>query len=205
MKNINNLKEHVKEKAAELFFRHGPKHVSVDDITLHSGISKKTFYKLFHSKTDLVKEAADSLIQSHNQLFETVRSSANDAIEEVLNQDTGQTLVCKSVRPRFFYELELFFPDIWKQVEKYKLKVRRGIEDNLRRGKEEGLYREDLNIPVISDLRLQQVANLLRPHILTNLSLNLRELVDKLTLFYLRGISTEKGSKQLQKYIEERS
>jgi AcrR family transcriptional regulator len=205
MKNNDNLKEQVKEKAAELFFQYGPRHVSMDEIAESSGISKKTLYQMFQSKTDIVQEVVDSLIQSHEQLFETLRLSANDAIDEVLKQDAGLTSVCKSLRPRFFYELEIFFPGIWNQLEEYKLKVHRGIEVNLRRGKEEQLYREDLNIHVISDLRLQQVANLLRPHILTNLSLNLRELVDEITLLYLRSISTEKGRKQLQTYIEERN
>jgi len=202
MKSNNNLKEQVKEKAAELFFQYGPKDVSMDEIAERSGISKKTIYQFFHSKTDIVEAVVDSLIRSHDQLFEIVSSSADNAIEEVLKQDAGLTSVCNSLRPRFFYQLEISFPDIWKNLEQYKLKVHRGIEENLRRGKEEGLYRDDLNTAVISDIRLQQLANLLRPHILTNLSLTTRELIDQITLLYLRSISTEKGRQQIQAYIE---
>ena len=205
MKNNNNLREHVKGKAAALFFQHGPRHVSMEEIAERSAISKKTLYQLFHHKHSIVQEVVDDLVRSHDQLFETSLSISYDAIDEVLKQDAGLTLVCKSLRPSFFYELEMFFPDIWKQLEEYKLKVHRGIENNLRRGKEEGVYREDLDISLISDLRLQQVANLLRPNILTNLGLNITVLVDEITLLYLRAISTEKGRKQLQKYIDERN
>jgi TetR/AcrR family transcriptional regulator, cholesterol catabolism regulator len=201
MKNNNNLKEQVKEKAAELFFKHGPKHVPMEEVAERSGISKKTLYQLFHNKNTLVQEVVDDLVRSHRQVLETALTTCNDAIDGILKQDDGLSSTCKSIRPRFLYELEIFYPDIWKQLEGYKIKVHGSIEDNLRRGKSEGLYREDLNIRIVSDIRLQQLANLLRPHVLTSPGPNTKERVDEFTLLYLRAITTEKGRRQLHKYV----
>jgi TetR/AcrR family transcriptional regulator, cholesterol catabolism regulator len=205
MKSNSNLREDIKQKAKELFLKYGPRNVSMDDIADGLGTSKKTVYHLFQNKHAIVQEVVDDLVRAHNQLFENCRRESNDAIDEILKQEDGLSETCRSVRPSFFDELEKYFPDTWKQLQSYKLKVYRSIEDNLRRGKDEGLYLEDLNLPVIADMRLQQVVNILRPEALTNISLNIRELIDEFTLFYLRAISTEKGRKQIRKYLDERS
>jgi AcrR family transcriptional regulator len=187
----DNHHERIKDIARELFFKYGPKRVSMDDIAEGTGISKKTLYQNFHSKNDLVHEVVAGLIQSHIQHSQTIQLSASDAIEEVLTQDGGLSLMCNSIRPRFFYELEVYFPDIWNDLEKYKLRIQDHIQKNLLRGKEEGLYRDDLNIPLVSYLRMQLLANALRP-----------ELTHENTVLYLRSITSEKGKKLLDKYLK---
>ncbi|MGZ8517163.1 MAG: TetR/AcrR family transcriptional regulator [Chitinophagaceae bacterium] len=201
MKNSESHKEHIKAKAKDLFFRHGPKHVSIADIAEASSISRKTFYQCFVDKDAIVLEIVNDLVFVHSQLFENSRSTSLDAIEEVLKQDAGMLSVCQSLRPSFFYELEIYYPDIWIQLEQYKLKIHTGILDNLKRGQAEGLYRQDLNADLISDLRHQQLINLLKPEVLTSLDLAMKELVDTFTLIYLRSIGTDKGRNQLQEYI----
>lgn len=205
MRNNDNIKEEVKQKAKELFFRYGPKHVSMDEIAEGSAMSKKTLYQFFESKNTIVQEVVDDLVLSHELLFENSRTNASDAIDEVLKQDTGLTSICTSLRPSFFLEIEIFFPDTWTQLEQYKSRIQRGIVANLEKGKIEGLYREDLNVNLISNLRLQQLANLFRPGVLTNLSLSVKDLNNEFTLLYLHSICTEKGRKQLHQYLEKRN
>src|SRR6476469_7726163 len=94
-----NLKEEIKLKAGELFFRHGPKHVSMEEIAESSGISKKTIYQICHNKNDLVLEVVEDLLQTHSQVFEKARVSCRDAIDEVLKQDAGLRFICRNILP----------------------------------------------------------------------------------------------------------
>ena len=202
MKN-NITNELIKERAKTLFFKYGLKSVSLDDIATVSGSSKKTIYKFFHDKNAIVHTVVDDLIRSHDHLFRASRSTANDAIDEVLKQDTGLSLICKNVRPSFYYELEKFFPISWKQLEQYKSYVLEGIINNLRRGQEERLYREDIDITLIADLRMQQLIIVPQPEGLTSHKLSLR-MGGEFTKFYLHAVTTEKGRKLVDRYLNEK-
>jgi len=201
----NNISELIKEKARKLFFSYGLKSVSMDEIANQCGISKKTIYQFFEDKNDIVDAVVDDLIRSHDHLFKTAHSTTNDAIDEVLKQNVGFSSVCEGIRPSFLYELENSFPASWDTLEQYKLKIQKHIIDNLHRGKEEGLYRENINIKLNSDLRLHQEVNLLKPNLLTSLNLNVKQLADEFTGLYLHAICTEKGKKLLEKYLNEKS
>jgi AcrR family transcriptional regulator len=201
----NNTSELIKEKARKLFFAYGLKSVSMDDIANQCGISKKSIYQFFEDKNDIVDAVVDDLIRSHDHLFKTAQSTAKDAIDEVLKQDAGFSLVCEGIRPSFLYELENSFPDSWDTLEQYKLKIQKHIIDNIYRGKEEGLYRENINTKLNSDLRLHQEVNLLKPSVLTSLNLSVKQLADEFTGLYLHAICTEKGKKLLEKYLNEKS
>ncbi len=202
MKN-NNTSELIKEKARQLFFSYGLKSVSMEDIAKQSGISKRTIYEFFDDKHAIVYAVVDELIRSHEQLLKTAQLTVHDAIDEVLKQDAGFSMVCKGLRPAFFYELENFFPDIWEEVEQYKLKIYKAIIDNLRKGQEQGLYRENIDRKLISDLRLHQLVNVMKPALLTSFDLSVKQLADQFTVLYLHAISTEKGKKLFDNYLNE--
>lgn len=207
--NSRNVKsnatgELIKEKAKELFFKYGLKSVSLDDIAQTSHISKKTIYKFFDDKNAIVQKVVEDLVQSHDQIFKSSGSTASDAIDEVLRQDGGLSSICKSFRPSFFYELERFFPISWKDLEQYKSYLREGIINNLLRGQKEGNYKEDIDIELISDLRMHQLINVLQPETLTSYKLSITRLAGEFTMLYLRAITTEKGKKLLDQYLSEK-
>jgi AcrR family transcriptional regulator len=199
----NNATELIIEKAKQLFFSYGLKSVSMDDIAKQSGLSKKTLYELFNHKNDIVFTVVGKLMRSHEELLITAHSTAHDAIDEVLKQDAGLSLFCKGLRPRFFYELEKFYPQAWAEVEKYKLKIYDTISENLYKGQEEGVYRKDIDRKLIADLRLHQLVNVLKPKLLTSINLSVKQLADEYTVLYMHAITTERGKKLFDNYLNE--
>ena len=47
--------EKILQGAYDLFYRHGVKRITMDDIASHLGISKRTIYEHYDNKDDLVK------------------------------------------------------------------------------------------------------------------------------------------------------
>jgi AcrR family transcriptional regulator len=196
----SNLKERIKEKAKALFLTYGLKSVSMDDIAQRSGISKKTIYQSFEDKDALVYAIVNALVRSHKDVFKAARETAIDAIDEVIKQDTGSSLVCRDVRPSFMYDLEKYFPEAWDMLEQYKSAIHEDIVANLRRGIQEKLYREDINITVMSALRMEQLLNFLRPKTFINHKAGTAQLMAEFSVVYLHSISTEKGRQLLYQY-----
>jgi len=89
--------------------------------------------------------------------------------------------------------VEKFFPEAWLELEYYSLKARNLIIGNLERGKKEGLYRNDINIVLIAELRMHQHISLLRSQFATTQKLSTDRLAKEITMLHLRSITTEKG------------
>lgn len=200
------MDELILAKARELFFSHGLKSVSMDDLARMAGISKKTIYQSFSDKNELVNTIVDDLIQCHHHRFTLCQEKAKDPVDEVLQQSCAPFETWSSVNPGFFFELEKFFPQVWQKLEAHREKVLLpGILRNLEKGKAEGYYRGDLNTQLTAGIRIGQLVSVLQPQQLTGQRMNVNELMQELTQFYLHGITTEKGKKLLNKYSKNRN
>jgi AcrR family transcriptional regulator len=198
--------ELIVTKARELFFSYGLKSVSMDDVARQAGISKKTIYQSFSDKAELVHTIVNELVACHHRLFGDCQVTASDAIDEVLKQSATPFDTWAAVTPGFFYELQKFFPEVWRKLEHHKQNVLLpGIIANLERGKREDVYRDNLPVAFIADIRIHQLTTVLQPQVFTTQRMSVNQLMNELTLFYLNGITTEKGKKLLTKYAKNRN
>jgi AcrR family transcriptional regulator len=197
-----NMDEMILTKAKELFFSYGLKSVSMDDLAKMAGVSKKTIYQFFTDKNELVSRIVDDLMACHHKLVHGCQCEAKDAVKEVLMQSNKPFNTWASVNQAFFFELEKSFPEAWTKLEQYKQKVLfPGITKNLERGIGENLYRQDIDVAFTADVRIQQLSSALQPATFTGRKMNGSQLLNELTIFYLHGITTEKGKGLLNKYL----
>lgn len=78
-------KDRILTRASALFLRNGIKSVSMDDIATDLGMSKKTLYKTFTSKDDIVLAVMTTHLCQAQGECTRVASIAANAVEEMLN------------------------------------------------------------------------------------------------------------------------
>jgi AcrR family transcriptional regulator len=192
--------------AFELFCQRGIKSVSMDDIAQHLAISKKTIYKWFDNKNEVVIAAVSNYLDNMEQIACSV-CSANNAVEELFSLMHLSRQIFSQLNQSIFYELQKYHPDAWQLwIEHKNVFTLKKIKENLLRGIAEGLFRNDLDVEVMARLRLAQIEipfnkDYFPPHQyeLTHVQLVSLEL-------YMLGIATLKGHKlinSLKHIIEE--
>lgn len=65
----------ILKTAKTLFWKHGIRRVTIEEICRESGVSKMTFYKYFSNKTELAKTILENLIQSFLIKFKAIIES----------------------------------------------------------------------------------------------------------------------------------
>jgi AcrR family transcriptional regulator len=55
----------ILESARELFFKHGFKRISIEDICIQAEVSRRTFYVYFNNKTDLLIQLLEHIYQEN--------------------------------------------------------------------------------------------------------------------------------------------
>ena len=196
------MEQLILNKAKDLFFTYGLKSVSMDDIAKDAGVSKKTIYKDFEAKSALVQHLVLNLLGVHTEALKNCAATAKDAIDEVVLYTQRPFDSIALINQSFFYELEKFFPVEWKQVTEHRKQVLvPSILSNLEKGIAEDLYRSDLNLQLVAEVRVQQILTALNPRTFNERKLQGSQLILQLSELYLQSIATPKGKKLIHKYL----
>ncbi len=193
--------ERILEAAGELFFRHGIKSITMDAIASHLGMSKRTIYINYEDKHALVKALTRQELAIQENELEDIRRESKNSIDEIMRAMSCAGKIFGKINPTVFYDLQKFHPEAWKQFRAFKeLKMQTFIEENLKRGIKQGLYRKDLKIKILAKFRIEQVEMGFNPVIFPSAKFNLTEVQLVLLDHFLHGITTLKGHKLINKY-----
>ena len=197
-------KERIKLKAHELFMRYGIRSVSMDDIALQLGVSKKTLYQYFVDKDELV-DAVLGLEVSQGQENCLRCSFAKDAVEEIILTMEYIVEQFRNMNPMVLYDLQKFHFASFQKFLKYKNEFLFDIiRKNLERGIREELFRPEINIDIISRFRLETIMLAFNMEVFPPRKYNLADVTREIIEHYLYGLSTLKGHKLIIKYNEQR-
>ena len=176
--------------------------MSLDRLVSDLGISKKTLYQLFANKSLLVQEVCQNLIDDEeNVCFEIIEVSEN-AVDELVKFMQHAIQLFQRISPKMIYEVRKYYPDGWKIFDTHSSEfVLKKIQENLIRGIAEGFYRPEINIDIVSRMRVNAINTGFDPSIFPENEFNLTEVHFQLFQIYLYGIATEKGRSLIETYL----
>ena len=199
------VKDRIQEKSAELFRRYGIKSITMDEIATQLGISKKTIYQYFADKEQLVDAVIDEDLRCTREDCELIAARAENAVHENILLLDGLLEDLKDLNPAILYDLQKFHPVVYQRFIDHKNTViREMVEDNMKRGIKEGLFRPDMRIDILTKFRIESIYLTFSYDFLEGTSFGLGELHHELFIHFLFGISTPKGHDLIRHYLEER-
>jgi AcrR family transcriptional regulator len=146
--------------AKELFWKHGFRRVSVQEVCTKAGISKMTFYRFFSNKIELAKSVYDMVTQEGIVQFQKImdeNSSREEKMKRILLLKHEGT---KQISPEFlmdFYNGKI--PGLKEYAEAKKLESWQVLLSELKVAQKKGLFRKDFN-PEILFLVSQKIMEL---------------------------------------------
>lgn len=133
-----DTRERILQAATRLFLDRGLRKVTMEEVAAAIGISKKTLYQAFSSKTELVHAVAarematweqrrDALLEQHADVVDQIHAVARYVVES--HQRIGAEIR---------RDLQTEYPDIWDELQSRRGKLNAGIERLIQRGIAEG-------------------------------------------------------------------
>jgi AcrR family transcriptional regulator len=182
-----------------LFFRLGIKNVSMDDVSKALKISKKTLYKCFNDKSDLVRAAVlDHFMQIESSLEDFSKTNSHP-IHELLAMTNFAVQQLSQVRPSVIQDLKKYHPEIYQEMVQMREKsIIQRLSGNIDKGRDQGIYRLEFDKKMIS----KSFALLIYSYT-EQISQKADEdynpqLLFQLMEYHIRGISTLNGLKELE-------
>lgn len=193
-----DTKKRITNGCLELFFKYGIKSVSIDNISCHSCISKKTFYQHFKNKEEVIEEITDELLRRHKQsIYETLEESS-DILCKLININNRILSQFRTCNQRFIYDLKKYNPKIFKKFLEFRdLQFDNIISDLIKQGKEEGLIKKEIDEHIILELYFNRITAIVEGSILSEKHITDPVFSDVIVIGII-GITTIKGHKRIE-------
>ena len=199
---MKERREEIAEKVSKLYRNYGIKSVTMDDVAHHLGISKKTLYAHFSDKEDLVKGVMESIARNKSVDLSVPQKMTVNAIEELFFYYKVQVQMIRDHKPSFVYDLKKYYPDLYKQFQEAKKKrILDSVQDNLIKGKREGLYRDDLDESVIARINMMRIEGIMNSGTFSFEEMISPDFFSEIFKYHVYGIVSDKGHKLFEQEL----
>jgi len=195
----------IREKAHSLFMQYGFRSVSMDDIANNMGISKKTIYQYYADKDELVEAVIESEFTKNQGICEYDKSNSKNAIHEIFMAMDMMMEMFSSMNPSLIFDMQKYHPKAFVKFHAYKNEYLYNLTlDNIVRGIKEGLYREEINVAILSRFRVETMMMSFNVDFNSKLKNSMAEIEEEIITHFLFGLVNIKGYKMVLKYQQER-
>ena len=197
------MQNKIIQRASQLFLELGFKTVTMDVIAQDMGISKKTIYSHFENKTSLVEATILKIFSTISEGAACIYGSGENPIDEFFSIRDYIISTLTKQKPIARYQLQKFYPEIYSDIQAKQLGViMTCLKENLIRGQELGLYRQEVDIDFASRIYYASMNITKDPVIFPPEQFELPYLFKQVISHFLFGICTPKGIKILNNHLE---
>jgi AcrR family transcriptional regulator len=185
--------------ARKQFLAHGFHGVTMDDLAEGLGMSKKTIYAHFPSKTALLEAMLLDKFRGAEEELQAITSECSADFPSGLHR----LLACvqrhtEEIRPPFVRDIQRQAPDLFKVVDARRREViQRSFSKVLGDGRREGLIRQDIPVHLIIEILLGAVEAIVNPPRLAELCLTPKSGLTAIISVILEGALTPEGRTKL--------
>jgi AcrR family transcriptional regulator len=195
------MQDRILNKARELMFQTGVKHVTMDDLATQLGISKKTIYQYFKDKDALVSSVVENDLAKHALICNQSMQIADNAVHEIFLLMTVLQELFSSMNPLTLFEIEKYYPLAFEKIKKHKDDfIFSMISANLEKGIAEGLYRKDVDVTILSRYRLETSLIPFNIHVFHPSKFDMLKVNLQIIEHFVYGVATLEGHKLMDAY-----
>ena len=190
------IKQRLLATAMQEFMQYGFSRISMEDLAIRMGMSKKTLYKYFPSKEELVKAVLERRKRHIDELMSFIETKVpkhafGEKIVQV-SQKVAESL--SEIQPHVMYDLKKSFPLIFEEFEAFRrASIVKGFTAALNEGRASGVFRDDIPIDLAVHMHLTLISSMLNPEYLSAAQYTPLQVFTMILRCTMEGLCTKKG------------
>lgn len=191
-------KTNILAAAEDMFMQHGYSKVTMEEIASGIGISKKTLYKFFPNKKELLRELmTQRQCEFMDHIEDIWKREDIDFVGKFRN--TLDFVGERSSRMNKLQDVQRIAPEIWAEIHDFKKgKIFEKVRKLFEAGFETGIFRSDIDRDIVILVYTNAVESIVNPESLSELPCTAGQAFEAISKIIFEGILTEQGR---SKYI----
>ncbi len=189
------IKDRILAKSEEMFMQFGYSKVKMEEIAAGLGISKKTLYKFFPSKENLVREMIETRrCDVENHIAELWADESLDFVGKLRRLMDYIGKQTSKFNGPLLQDLQKNIPEIWDEIHKFRIeKSWKKVSDLIEEGIEKGIFRKDISQQLAMLMYFNSVHSIINPESLAQLPFSANQAFETIIKIMFEGILTEDG------------
>jgi AcrR family transcriptional regulator len=189
-----DYRQKIIEEGAMMFRTYGIRAVTMDMLASQLGISKRTIYEVFSDKDELLKGVLSWMMEKQHEIMTRIFTESGNVIEAIFKMLDLMMSHFQKMSPAFQMDMKRLHRDLYRNPEELTdLPYFSNNSEILKRGIQEGVFREDIDVEITNKCllevaRMSNDKDVFPPDDFSN-----KDVIRNFYINYLRGISTRKG------------
>ncbi|HAL57836.1 MAG TPA: hypothetical protein DCP63_15570 [Bacteroidetes bacterium] len=182
--------------ARDKFMQIGFSKVTLDEIATELGVSKKTVYKYFPSKQDLLRAGVQGALQGVEKNLERLVMSERPFIEKLVEVMLMISRNISKLSKKAEVDLQRFTPELWKEIDAFRReRLLPKLGAMIARARQEGIFRPDINDQVLILMLRHSVHGIMNPEVLSQHSFSPHDALRTIFKVLFEGALTDEARK----------
>lgn len=188
-------RERIVSQSRRQFMAHGFRGVTMDDLAADLGMSKKTLYAHFTSKTALLEAVIGNKVAAVNSDLERSIAESPSNFSAALHR----ALACmrqhsEELQPPFLRDVARETPQLFQLVQtKRRAVLQRHFGKLLGEGRKAGMIRKDISATLAIEILITCADAIINPQKLAELNLPAKTCLSAILTIFLEGMITDEG------------
>jgi AcrR family transcriptional regulator len=186
------LRDVILEHARSEFLARGFSKVTVDEIASQLGISKKTIYKSYPSKEELLRASLHSMMRSAGWELERIVSSDQPLVDKLSQAMMMLGTYVSKIRKETIADLQRSAPTVWAELDKYRNKhIISRVVELIAQAKAENILRPEVHAEVVIEMFVNSIRGIVTPEVLASRSFSAEQAIRSIVTVIFQGALTD--------------
>ncbi|MBI5464527.1 MAG: TetR/AcrR family transcriptional regulator [Ignavibacteriales bacterium] len=186
--------------AANRFLSQGLYKVTLDEVATDLGMSKKTVYKFFPSKEELLKSVVKIMMGGIERRVDEIVRSQKPFEEKLLSLFLMLVGFFGRFSRQFQLDVQRFAPNLWKEVEAFRRDhVLPKLRAMFQQAREEGVFRPEVDSDLFYLIFITTVQSIMTPQVLSQHSFSAEEAFRGIFRILFSGVLTKDAKARYDK------
>lgn len=182
------------------FMNNGFHKITMDEIAKELRISKKTIYKHFSSKDELVRAVFVRIRNDLSGQVESIIKSGSNTIIKLYKISELFSNRIAAISNKWLNDLQYYAPDIWAEVNDFRVKMmQKNMTLLVEQGKKEGLI-DDYPTNIIMGVLVSAVQGVVSPEFILYNNISMQKAGEMVLRIVFAGILSNKGKELFNQY-----
>ncbi len=193
-------RQRIVDVATAYFLQRGFSKVTTDELAEELGMSKKTLYKHFATKEDILREAIQVTMHDWQVNLAGFMNDPTLSIPDKMRRLTQLAATQYAKISRVFLEdIRRNAPHLWKEINDGRNSIILNVFRRfVREGAEQGIFRADLSDQIIVLVFATTMQQMLNPDRLVDLPYSFHEIHEAVSKIFYEGILTDEGRRVMR-------
>jgi len=182
------IRQRIISSCRELAHSKGFRSITVDEIAQHAGVSKRTVYRRFKTKDEILSATVDDFLQDIGRESEQLLNSGQDI--RIIIQDILYYIISgkKSIiNQRVMEDLAQYYPQLWQKINQFRMDR---IRSMIAIAESQHAFNSEINPLILSTMILVSIQTVINPDFIIKNNLNFEEAAAQVIAVFMPALSS---------------